>query len=408
MQKITFPINPRTAPDVISNLHKALTFLGYKINQEEISKKQFGISTIVAIRSFQKIQLLPVTKEVVETTAGRLNQVLESKGAFSQKEKKPGKSFTNISVKPDFLNVKLSGISQKDKQASAQIDIRLNEYFIDQLSVETGPISVAMREALLKSGANLKDFEGQELKELFTENLLPGFSKNLLLKKEAEKLLKKISTIQPDKLDVLLQKEIPLKEHPAFQKEILVAKNEKIFSLAEVNLTGKPGLKIDLEEADDQALQQLEAKGIINGKQKSNLKLYGELSRLTGSNFTLIESLKEKNVQSLEELIPLEKTDWLELIRKKTVEIPEELTPDEYAERMISTIEEVFPTQKLFFKIKDAGQKFINQPDSLPLLANTYRHLGFTEILQDANITEASKKEVMQNRLNNFEKLYSQ
>jgi len=407
MEKITSPINPKSSADVISNLLQALLFLGFKIMQSELSRNQFGKSALVAIQRFQKIHLLPIAKEVDKITADKLNEVLEAKGAFMLKEKKPGRVFTKIALKPEIFNLKSTRLTQADKAIATQVDTRLNEYFIDQLTLEAGTMSLPMREALLKAGANFREFEGQEIKELFTENLLPTLSKNLPLAKEATRLLKKIKAIEPERIDSILQKDLTLKEHPAFQKEIRIAKNERLFSLAEIKPKGKTEYTVDLEEADDHTFQQMEEKGIINAKERDNLKFFGELSRLTGSNFALIETLKENKVKSLADLIPLEKVDWLDLINKKAVEIPEELTAEEYAEDLAATIENAFPTQKLFHKIKDAGQKFLGKADSLPLLANTYSNLGFKDIINDTKTSEAAKKEVMQDRLVNFEKFIS-
>lgn len=84
MKKVNAPIIPRIIRTSVADLHAALVFLGYSIDEREQSQLRFGASTRAAVISFQTAQGLRANGRVDEVTAAEFNTLLAEKNAFDQ------------------------------------------------------------------------------------------------------------------------------------------------------------------------------------------------------------------------------------------------------------------------------------------------------------------------------------
>ena len=76
MNKIIFPLKPQAKGSEVSDLHRALEFLGLSISANEKNKCVFGDATRKAVRKFQRDNQLEITGEVNASTADLLNRIV--------------------------------------------------------------------------------------------------------------------------------------------------------------------------------------------------------------------------------------------------------------------------------------------------------------------------------------------
>ncbi|MBC8120909.1 MAG: peptidoglycan-binding protein, partial [Gemmatimonadaceae bacterium] len=66
----------------VANLHEALVFLGFTIQDTERRRRRYGTSTHAAVKQFQTAHNLLTTGEVDEATSSVINTVLTERGAI--------------------------------------------------------------------------------------------------------------------------------------------------------------------------------------------------------------------------------------------------------------------------------------------------------------------------------------
>jgi hypothetical protein len=80
MNRVTFPLGPRTERPEVADLHEALLFLGFAVSAAERTNRRFGGSTRAAVARVQTEHDLPVTGEVDAATAAAINALVEAPG----------------------------------------------------------------------------------------------------------------------------------------------------------------------------------------------------------------------------------------------------------------------------------------------------------------------------------------
>ncbi|MBI1926539.1 hypothetical protein HYR99_20135 [Candidatus Poribacteria bacterium] len=206
---------------------------------------------------------------------------------------------------------------------------------------------------------------------------------------------------------------------------------------------------LNLEDANEATLNELVRENILNEKQKKDLKLTVDLSRLSGENIDLIRALKSDQLTSLEDFVRWEKSDWAKVIADNKVALPEgEESIESYAENLRDNIEKTFPTQYLLNRVikgdfsaevsllssvdatlkrndatikgatinadrlilTDIGgsdkSKIEKDLERVLTFANTYRHLGVVEIVNDKQMNVDQKKNLISQRLSQLDAFY--
>lgn len=197
--------------------------------------------------------------------------------------------------------------------------------------------------------------------KLGSVDIKTAISKNLLeeripidKKKELQEIAAKLPNLGT--LDDILQPDLPLFINPVFQPDLMKA---KLYRLS--NIAGLSQLKIDKALVHDlrfnsissENLDQLAKDRIITEKEANNLGLASNLYALFDSSFELTEYVKRKlpAVQSMSDLISVNKSEWENIVRESKIELPSELLVEEYAEVLYKKVEKLFPEEVLVHRI---------------------------------------------------------
>ena len=202
-----------------------------------------------------------------------------------------------------------------------------------------------------------------------------------------------------------VQVEYALPEAPEENGETRVFEFARIINLPRDKAELLAARKINLHEANAATLESLVQENILTQKQKTELGLAIDLSRLGGENYELIRALKNDRLTSVSEFVDWEKSDWEKALRDNRITVPKEETSLEaYAENLRNNIEKSFPTPYLLKRlIKKDYQPDMENPTAF---ANTYRHLGVQNILNNQQLNPRDKKTAISKRLGALDTFY--
>lgn len=209
----------------------------------------------------------------------------------------------------------------------------------------------AIKESLAKIDFTPNKLGKQDVKSALSKIALTGLSQEK--KEEIEKELTKIPDL--GKLEDVIQPSLPLLVNPSFHQDLMKA---KIYRLSDV--AGLPQAKVDkalekdlsLNTISKDKLAELSKAQVLTDKEVVNLGLASNLFSLFDSSFELTEHVKKNGaVQSMEDLIRFEKTDWQKIVKESKVELPKDLKPEDYAEILYKKVENLFPAETLVFRV---------------------------------------------------------
>ncbi|AIZ40200.1 Tc toxin subunit A-related protein [Cellulophaga baltica] len=220
-------------------------------------------------------------------------------------------------------------------------------------------IVAKLKDASPEIKASLKkiDFSPAKLGKVDVKSAL---AKNLLagrIPTEKKKKLEEVAAKLPNlgKLDDIIQPEIPVFINPAFQNDLMKA---KVYRLSDI--VGLSQMKTDkalvkefsLNTISNAKLDELVKDKILTEKEANGIGLASNLYTLFDSSFELTEHInKSGTVQSIEDLIRLDKSAWKKLVKDSKVELPKDLKPDDYAEILYKKVENLFPGESLVHRI---------------------------------------------------------
>ena len=239
-----------------------------------------------------------------------------------------------------------------------------------------------------------------DVKAVLTEKLLDG-----LIPAEKKKELEEVSEKLPrlGTLDDIIQPELPVFVNPAFRDELMKA---KVYHLSD--LAGLPAEKaekalakeVSLNSISSEKLDELVKERVISRKEANALGLTSNLYTLLDSSFELTEQVKESfPIQTLEELVKVDRAAWLKVIRESKVTLPEELKQEEYAELLFKKVESLFPEAALAYRITQVKAMEVSKglEELKPLLEKNEKVFGVsrfaaldTDGLSDAEIQKLS------------------
>lgn len=217
-----------------------------------------------------------------------------------------------------------------------------------------------------------------DVKSILSKNILSGLSGEK--KEEIEKEIAKIPDL--GKLDDIIQPDLPLVVNPAFQYDLMKAKVYRLSDIAGLSQmkTDKALVKeLSLNTISNDKLNELVQAKILTDKEASDLGLASNLYSLFDSSFELAEHVKSVgSIQSMEDLISLEKTDWQKLVKEAKVELPKDLKQDDYAEILYKKVENLFPGETLVYRVsKVKADELSKDLDALkPLLDKNEKVFG--------------------------------
>ena len=226
-------------------------------------------------------------------------------------------------------------------------------------------------------------------------------------------------------------------------KIIEYAKLSRLDDITTKRLTNKnPNIQ------DESALDALVKEGVLTKKQKKDLQIIVTLGKLTGNNSSFIEAITSENLGSIVDLINKGKEDWQRMIIEKKILLPNGETTESYADNILFSLDKTFPSQFLLKHLStmDIGNPILNKLDQIDSLnslmqilkldklidhetgtpsssidwsvinadnreklrenfqeltefANTYKHLGVIDIINDKNLDSAQKKDSIYSRI---------
>jgi hypothetical protein len=337
-------------------------------------------------------------------------------------------------------------------EESDYIAKRLNDQLRTEISTVIGTGKPGISRLLTTLEIDYRDVKSTDLNTVIRTKVLAEANKDPRLAAEVKAVEDVLTASRPVQVASVLDLGVPLKDHPLLAKDF---RREKALAFgAAINLRPELAAKLAekdlvLEEATDATLNELVTESILTKAQTTDLRLVINMSRMGGENLDLIKALRTAQVKALEDLVSWERADWTKVLKDQKVTLPEgEDSLDSYAGNLRDTVEATFPTQyalKRLVRTKfDVEAKAIESVD--PLLkqndglfsgtavntaalkwgaiaaparkqitkdldvaltfANTYRHLGVGEILNDKALTPAQKNTAVTQRLSVLDTFY--
>ncbi|KHE92194.1 MAG: hypothetical protein K8F52_01450 [Candidatus Scalindua rubra] len=363
-------------------------------------------------------------------------------------------------LRPDLFKRKVSDIDDLKKDEREYVEKKLDEYLRSEILRIIGPEKPGIEKLLKKLKLDSLKLKEEDLNTVIKEKLLAKATRNNKLKKEIKEVEKLLEETPSVTVANVLRLDMPLRDHPVLAPDyrkkktaelarIIDLKDDKADRLAE-ELEEK---ELDIDYANRATLNEFVEKKILTEKQKKELLITIDLSRLGGGNIELIEALKSDKLKSLEEFVTWEESDWVGLIEdvENKISLPEgEESAKIYAGNIRKNIEKTFPSPyflKRVIKKKSDFNSEIKLLDSVSALfknndtiidgksintkklnwkgisskkikkiendleeflpfANTYRELGIAEIVNDKSLNIKKKKDAITNRLANLETFY--
>ena len=251
----------------------------------------------------------------------------------------------------------------------------------------------------------------------------------------------------------LLQLDAPIGEN------LLLARELRLFCTREIGrIAGLDAKKIaqleregvNAETLGTAGIDDLVARKVVTAEEGRALGFLGALSRLSGSNFALIEALHGSGPQSVKDFVAWERADWQKLIEDNGIGVPdEEKDAASYAESLRRAVERSFPSDYLAVRIakprfgaevklveavvarKIDGAALVRDGDvddsaidtrglsaaakkrlttrvaEFGRFAKTYRHLGISEVVNDDRLSPTEKSGLIGKRLDGLTAFFS-
>jgi hypothetical protein len=230
-----------------------------------------------------------------------------------------------------------------------------------ELKVKTLPANV--RSAVNAVSFRPADIGRDDIRNILRRNInmQPAGSET---KAETEAIVSKLPDL--GKLDDILKPETPIRFNPAFQQELTKAKLFRITDLSQLaEETVKKAMEknLNLNTISDEKLDELVTANILTNNEAKDLGLNTSIFLLADSNLDLTKQIKaDARINNIEELVKIDRGGWLKLITDSKMQLPEELSKEDYAEVLFKKTESLFPIESLRLQIeKDAQDDIIGK-----------------------------------------------
>jgi Tc toxin complex TcA C-terminal TcB-binding domain/Neuraminidase-like domain/Putative peptidoglycan binding domain/Salmonella virulence plasmid 28.1kDa A protein len=477
--------------DDVEFLQESLAKLGYVIDPKEKFKKAFGKTTGNAIRKFQSDYGLEITGIFDYKTEYKMKEIIPADGskghdgiASSHFENvlmletnskkavmKVPKSLLESEVY--FKSLEDNKMDKLKKEEAIYINQKLNQYFQNDLLLGLigDKISDTLSEQMNSHIAKLDytKYVNVTLQEAVNEVLTYLEIIDSRLRQEISKIKESISSVASpftttsannnnltsllsintdQKIEVLLDLKIPLKDNRIFRDELNIEKTRRYINLARLKSSTEDKLldaKIDFYQFPRNVVFDLVHSKLISEKQANVLKNIASIARLTGDNPKFVRLLAGNNsIISVADLISWKEEDWEKFIVKHEIPLPANVnSPRTYAENIKYNIERWYPTQLLLAHAADStkvssdndshfidsvnkllkiNDKLIESGDiavvnwrgvsrtqkakmkeslhQLISFSNFYKHLGIQDIINNKALSISKKKAAIKSAIN--------
>ena len=339
--------------------------------------------------------------------------------------------------KPEVLFGRVGDLDNLAPEQAGFVTTRLNERFRREVLSRIGTVDEPMASLARAAVARLdfRELKDANLSAVIRQSVLAEAKKDKNLANEAARVEARLAQLPSAKVGNVLGLGTPVKDNPAFAADLRRIKTLEYARLARLDSQTAKKLvarNLVLQEANDATLANLVKEGLLNEQQKAELRETVEFAKLTDDNLAFISAIKARNVKSVPGLIDWDKTHWQQIITDEKLPVPPDETAESYAETIMFNIERTFPSQSLFTRLLTSKQATrLNLLDSLNGLldhnerlidgkkpasldwkgvkpdqreqseqalqevtafANTYRHLGVADLINDKTKDLAEKK----------------
>jgi len=250
-----------------------------------------------------------------------------------------------------------------------------------------------------------QDVKATLIKKLPLKGLTPEKKKELL--DVADKL--------PNlgKLDDILLPDIPVFANPAFQPELMKAKVYRLSDIAgisEAKIDQALAKDLTLNSLSEVKLSELVRDNVLNETEATGLGVSSNLYHFVDSSFELAAHIKKTvNIASMEDLVKLTRANWQKLVADSNVELPKDITQQDYADLLFKKVEDLFPELSFTHRITNVAADDVSKRlDTLrPLLALNEKPFGSVafEDLKKEGLGEADLK-VLQESHDSINKMF--
>ena len=428
-QPITSPIQLFDQGQTVADLHQSLVFLSFEIADREVTDQRFGRTTRQAVFTFQQQNTLDPSGQVDRETAIQLNRALTTAGYFPVK----ARPFQDRQI----LRLKLRDTSQLDDSARTFVQERLNTQLTEAILQQFREPSEALQTAVRQLDLDYETLSDETISSLFAQQIFPVLLDDSELEAEIEQQADQGFAPSNTKVADLLDLEQDLRHHPAFVAEVRRGKNQAIGQIVGLDTVQIEAIEdLELEATENSSLTRLVDEGVMTVEQREDLENAIAFSNMTDDSFELIEVLRADNRRTPLDLITLDKSDWVTLLEDHSIEPPEEDDIETYARLINKNIQQTFRTPYLMHRLVERPQADTLQQTEViqPLLAqneqlflngrinpnldwsgindqeratletsltnlnryaNTYRHLGIVDILNDHALNPQAKQQAI-------------
>ena len=243
----------------------------------------------------------------------------------------------------------------------------------------------------------------------------------------------------------VLELDVPIGDNPLLEETLerfLIREIGRIAGFDDQTLDHLEKEEVNLTRPGGAGVDHLVTREVITEDEGRTLSYLGALSRLSGSNLTLVKALHGDERQSVRDFITWGRSDWEKLIKDNRIAVPEgEKDASDYAESLVLAMERSFPSDYFAVRIAkegfDAEIKLVDEiiarkKDGAALIrdgvanetavntkglsdearkelegrladfdrfAKTYRHLGIPEIVNDDRLKPGEKSHLIERRL---------
>lgn len=251
----------------------------------------------------------------------------------------------------------LNALPPAEKTAARAL---FNSALAEHLLNAAGESRAVLEQALRGADIDFSYGAHLNLPDFFDAFILPEIRKMKLDEPAVEKIRAAIQAGPAGKVENLLGLGAAIGDNPAIGKAY-----RKAQALAFGEILGLAAGKIDKlsekdivwEDINEMSLRPLVEEGILTEKQKGEMLLLSDLSRLTGDNMPLIRALKKPSLKTIEDLVAMEQSDWLKLLTGHNIPLPAgAASPAAYAERISRNIEQSYPSAWFFSRMVHKNQ----------------------------------------------------
>jgi hypothetical protein len=325
----------------------------------------------------------------------------------------------------------------------SEIDLKLNTELKEKLKEYILLKNPALDAFIDSLPIDYKKHTDESIEQIVAKLVIPAVKKNKQLQSLADKVRLSPDIPKDKSLKQLLELDTPLAEHSLFAADARRSGIEELLLISGVNnrvLERLDKLESSLENLADDEWDNLLAEKIITEKEKTELELTTNLSRLTGNNYDLVTAVRKTGIKNLEDVVKWDEADWMALMKQNNIS-PTDGTPGEYTSVIVKAIREYYPEKFFISRIAKPGHTAISlksldqlkqqleqdptllekfRSGQLPVpndgtkehvenvgaLVNTNSHLQLAGVMSDTKLTFAEKRAVIDRRLASLQAFY--